>query len=240
VDDATARLFQEAGCKKNTPACGFPGNDVLYGSFTGANRTEAIVLSGIPMDCPCISIGELFSFIDGEWKQAGPFGGDNYTFILGDECYKMVASRSHEVLICIESFTESYDKFIDPEFFPTYALRIIDLSKLPVVTTLFSTHNMANNSLFCQNLKPDNRFKLLDNIQITFDDVNKDENLDISLDIRETEISSVQCGIWDGERGIMKLGGKPATRYELHWLFDGETFTPTPETQEFLNTLQTQ
>jgi hypothetical protein len=237
VDDATAKVFQEAGCEKDTMACGFPGNDVLYGSFTGANRTEAIVLSGIPMDCPCTSIGELFGFIDNKWKQLGPFE-DGYDFEIGNECRKISASAGNDLLLCNNDFSGSYDKFIvDPEFFPSYTLQLIDLSKVPVVTTLFSTHDIGGNSLFCRDLQPDEAFKILDDIQMTFEDFNNDAKLDISLNLRETEINSSQCATSTNEGGVMKLEGEPPGRHELHWLFDGETFTPTPETQTFLNNL---
>jgi hypothetical protein len=89
-------------------------------------------------------------------------------------------------------------------------------------------------------LQPDEAFKLLDDIQMTFDDYNNDTKLDISLNLRETEINSSQCATATDDGGIMKLEGRPPIRHELHWLFDGETFTPTPETQTFLNNLPKQ
>jgi hypothetical protein len=242
VDDETMKVFQTASCQKERAStCSFPSPYVLFGSFTGANKTEAIVLSSVPMDCPCILVGELFEFVENQWQQIGPFENNIYDFDVGEKCYKISASSGNELLLCDHDFSGSYDKFfVDPEFFPFYKLQLIDLSKIPVVTTLFSTGDIGGNSLFCRDLQSDESFKLLDDIQMTFDDFNNDMKLDISLNLRETEINSSQCAIAGREGGMMKLGGKPASRHELHWLFDGETFTPTPETTQFLETLQTQ
>jgi hypothetical protein len=240
VDDETMKVFREASCNtgERTYICHFLSNLVLFGSFTGANRTEAIVLSGIPMDCPCTSIGELFGFIDNSWQQLGPFENDSYSFMIGNECHKISPSGVHELLLCADDFADSYEEFfVDLEFFPTYTLRLIDLSKVPVVTILFSTRDVGGNSLFCRDLQPNEAFKLLEDIQMTFDDFDNDMNLDVSLNLRETEINSSNCALGGIEDAVMKLDGKPPIRHQLTWLFDGETFMPTPETKAFLESL---
>ncbi len=239
VDDETMEMFQEASCQKErTLICSFPSNYVLYGSFTGTNKTEAIMLSGVPGDGPYIPQGELFSFAENSWRQLGPFENKNYSFFMGNKCRKIVSSSGHNLLLCTNDFAGSYDKFVDPEFFPMYTLRLLDFSKIPLNTILFSTRDMANNSLLCMDLQPNEAFKLLDDVQMTFNDFNNDEISDITLNLRETEVSSSQCAIFENEGGGMKLGGKTPVLHELIWLFDGETFTPTLETQLFLDNMR--
>jgi hypothetical protein len=238
VDDETMKVFQKASCQKErTAICSFPSPYVLFGSFTSANKTEAIVLSGAPGDGPYIMQGELFGLTNNSWQQLGPFEGDSYSFLIGDKCQKIISSKGNELLLCEDDFGDSYDDFIDIEFFPNYILRLIDFSKTPVVTRLFSTYEMLGDSLFCQDLKPNETFRFLDDIQITFSDLNNDSRLDIILTLRETEISSLNCATTNT---VMKLEGNLPVKHELHWLFDGETFTPSPETLVFLDNLPKQ
>jgi hypothetical protein len=237
VDDEMMEVLQQASCEKEGFVCSFPSNYVLFGSFTGKNRTDAIMLSGAPGDGPSFSEGELFTFIDNTWLLVGPFENDRYTFLLGNECRKITTSKGHELLLCECSFGKTYDKFIDGEYFPSYALWIMDFSKIPVDTILFSNFDMPGDSLFCADLRPNETFKFLDDVQLTFEDFNNDTNSDISIALRETEINSSNCA---DKTGVMKLEGELPVKHQLTWLFDGETFTPTPETKMFLETLQTQ
>jgi hypothetical protein len=240
VDDTTAKLFQEAGCKEDSFACEFPGNDVLYGSFTSSNATEAIMLSDIPCEGPC-QTSELFRFVDGSWKQIRVDSDESLYFQTGKYCRKILASDKREMLLRESRFVAySYDTGLDIEYPPDYEFWLLDFSKVPIQTVLFSTYEREYQSPFCDDISPNESFNLLDDFEMTIADLNEDSLLDITVTMRETEISSLQCGIWDGERGSMKLGGSPPIKHELYWLFDGETFTPMPETKVFLETLKSQ
>jgi hypothetical protein len=242
VDDETAKMFQRAACMlyADSLACSFPGNDILYGSFTSPKVKEAVMLSGIPCEGPCYT-SELFRFVDGSWEQVGVNGDEPLYFRTGNNCRKVFVTNKREMLLCESRFAAySYDNSIDIEYYPDYEFWLLDFSREPIQTVLFSTYKRSYASPFCEDLSPNEIFNLLDDFEMTVADLDEDGLLDIIVSLRETEISSVQCGVWNGERGIMQLGGKPAIRHELHWLFDGATFTPTPETQAFLETLQNQ
>jgi hypothetical protein len=61
--------------------------------------------------------------------------------------------------------------------------------------------------------------------------------MDLELKISTTQFDTKHC--YNRETGILQQSNNPVF-HQLIWLFDGETFTPTPETQTFLNNLPKQ
>ena len=183
--------------------------EIIFGSFSQQNSQEAYV--NISRDCGKCSIGLVFRQEDGNWRRLDV--KDEAYF--GDVCLKFVRQKSNDLLVCVED--ETHWTSFGSYFLSIY---ILDFSANEPKIALLSFINAGKQYYMFNNWSRS--------------DFDNDGNNDLYIEIDEFDDTQIVID----ENTKVSFPGIEPVNHSLIWLFDGETFTPTPETKTFLDTLE--
>lgn len=171
------------------------------------------------------------------------YQNDRWNYItLGEppqgNCGKLNGSLGKEVVICYEDFRThitdlSLHESLDGSGF---VMNWFDINVNGINDNKFIGFRNSF-SVLC-----DNRVKCLpapyyEFLELSQTDIDANGYMDLELKVSETQFDTKHC--YDRETGVLKQANIPVI-HQLTWLFDGETFTPTPETKAFLDNLLNQ
>lgn len=200
------------------------GDEVIFGSFTHATVSEAVVFGTI-CDNFCETATKLFQLQDGNWKVL-------YGHLSGDACTSFKTDNQTDILVCqnesVWDFNIEAEAPVDPRVY-SYSLDVFEAnSRNWQKTTLIQLKAPLLPS--CQaGSNIDVITPFVYNFQFRKADVNKDSYMDITLDV---ELLENYCFSDMSNEPVYKQQEK----VQLVWLFDGGTFTPLETTREFLST----
>jgi hypothetical protein len=206
---------------------------VIYGSFTFPNLKEAFV-DLIVYEGEFNRASALFQYRENEWNLID-FNPNQGAY----NCSKFNNINYQDFLVCGSTWfdfgfdfgAKKDDASVYAEFNSFFDLQTFRFENGTIeVEYLF---NFVNPSyVFCDELNQERSGKdYLGDFSWSHNDINNDLNPDLLLDFRQAKIDSSTCF------NLGKGFSNPEAIHpvQLIWLFDGETFTPTPETQVFLD-----
>jgi hypothetical protein len=205
---------------------------IIYGKFSQGQLPEAFVRLLESTEGEPAWKGALFRYQNRKWNYV-TFGDPP-----SDRCEKLSGTANKESLICFLNFSTRITDPYDYDSSEGSGVYINTFKFQGNTVKQIEPISFGNTfSIFCdQRAKflPTPYYELLELLQA---DVDKNNYVDLQLEIGETLFDTKHC--YDRETGFLQQANDTVL-HQLTWLFDGETFTPTPETREFINTLQKQ
>lgn len=226
--------FENRGISKIN-SYSFAAYGYIYGSFSKSHSEEALSVLYDPVnDSGGVWLG-LFRRDNDAWKLISPVAFHHSGETFWDElaiCLAFTTKQDRDVMLCMTDLSNDADYgsgfYID--------LYEIDLNEIRQKT--FFRWRMR--SPFChENRNADTKiFKFSTAFDWVKQDINADGYEDLVVSYLEYEADVSQCS----EENFYgaKINNEPPIQRQLVWLIDSESFTPTPETKAFLETLETQ
>lgn len=207
------------GCRVNV------WDDAIFGSFSRVGVKE--IYLGTGRDCGGCFFGNLLREEDGEWMLVKDHVG-----YFGNACLKFTTLEQRDLLTCYVNGRAEMD--------PSVEIWALDFSKAePKITLLYFEHPWIKGGLCGQIARGAETVIYYEPINWMPIDFDADGDKDLYFVLDTVEITQKHCTneTIEDETLIKTL---PRIRKDLIWLLDGETFTPIPETEMFLETLQPQ
>jgi hypothetical protein len=206
--------------------------EVIYGKFSQGEMPEAFVHVTEKNESEPYGRGLLFRYQNDRW---------NY-ITLGEpplgHCGKLAGTANKESIICFFDFSTHIS---DPYTYSYSEGSAFYMTTFDFVGNTVKRNELIgfgnNSSVFC-----DERTKYLPTpyyefLEFSQADIDNNSYADLGLKISETKFDTKHC--YNRETGILQQSNNSVS-HQLTWLFDGETFTPTPETLVFLEMLPKQ
>jgi hypothetical protein len=205
--------------------------EVVYGKFSQNQIPEAFVHL-LQSDTEFAGRGGLFRYQNNAWKYIGMSDAPR------GHCEKIVDDLGVDHLVC---YSDAQTRITDPFLYEGldgsgFVMYVFDLQEdIIKQSKLISFSNSF--SVFC-----DQRAQFLpapyyEVVEFSLTDAGLNTYVDLKLEISQTQFDTKHC--YDRETGLLQQAND-AVLHQLTWLFDGETFTPTPETRAFLDSLHNQ
>lgn len=207
----------------------FQPHSVIYGHFSQADILEAYVHM-LPLEAEPPGRGVLFRFEEDTWRYIET--GD----APWQACGTILGYPGKDYLLCYwDAGTRITDPFVYDELDGSrFVMNIFDFGKAKVDhSELFSFSN--NIYIFCDERATRSPVRYYALSSFSQNDVDTNGYPDVVLELEETQFDRNHC--YERETGVLNETND-SVLHELTWLFDGEVFTPTPETQAFLDSLQ--
>jgi hypothetical protein len=205
------------GCNENI------GDDAIFGSFSQPGVSE--VYLSTTRACGGCFFGNLFRQENDEWSLVSDDIG-----YYGSACLKFTTSYERDLLVCYANGKEEDDTSVE--------IWVLDFSNKDLRRTLLLFFNpWAYDGNFCTAILQGGKsivtyHKPINWIQTDFD---SDGDADLYFTLNTFQITRDNC-----VNRTVDYSTLLAIKNDLVWLFDGETFTPTSETQAFLHNLPKQ
>ncbi len=210
---------------------------VLYGSFTQSNTNEAIIL--MTSDSHGNYWSDFLFRKQEDWQYIDDAPTFSYEFATtGEQCLKYPHPSGRDLLLCLfnDTFVQiegDVARYYYPELssdMGRFDLRVLDFGSNLKETSLIAFNNHKLQNIGCSNHNIQGYMASSWRVA----DIDGNNNGDISLELVE-----VSCERVDNPEDIHYKDFRilPIT-HQLYWIFDGEIFTPTPETQIFLDNMR--
>ncbi len=200
-------------------------NYVIFGSFSQAGAREAYVRTSY--DCGGCIFSNLFAQEDNQWVMS-----KRHVEYFGSACLKFTTLEQRDLLTCYVNGRAEMDLSVE--------IWALDFSKAePKTTLLYFEHPWDESSLCGKIARGAKSVIYYEPVNWMPTDFDADGDKDLYFVLDTVEITQKHCVNETVEDDTL-LKALPRARKDLIWLLDGETFTPTPETQAFLETLQPQ
>jgi hypothetical protein len=203
-------------------------DSVIYGHFSQTGQMEAYVrLAREGTEPP--GDGALFRYQDTTWQYVG-MGSPPWK-----SCGTIIGYLGQDKLLCY------WD--IETQITNPFLLNELDGNGFEMSVFNFHGNNLQQDKLirfrnnlftFCDESAEYLHYGFL---EFSRADIDANGYVDLELKLSETQFDPDHC--YDRETGISNQPNTPIF-HQLTWLFDGETLTPTSETQAFLDNLPKQ